>query len=277
MAKFCGNCGNRMEDSEVFCGQCGTKSDVAPVAPAAPVAPVAPVAPAAPAAPVVPAAPVAPAAPKEPSKFALWLNNFTDNVMELAGKAWAWIKAKPLNMGIAIGGAVAVVALIVLAIIFLGGGGEEGAVKTYVNVCLKGDFDDLEDMAPEAVWEYIDDEYGADVDDCVKVGEEKYKDSLDEMEDEYGQDISISYEIIEIDEVSKTELKLLQASLKADFGIPVKDITAASEVEIEYTIAGDDDEETDDTKIIVVEIDGDWYPVSGGSFFPVYLARSVDK
>ena len=51
----------------------------------------------------------------------------------------------------------------------------------------------------------------------------------------------------------------MKDNIKSTYDIPKKDVTDAVEMEVEMTIKGDDDKDSDDITLYAVKIDGDWY------------------
>lgn len=257
MAKFCTKCGKALEDNVAFCTGCGAPV-AAPAAPAAP-APVAPApvaeAPApvaevaAPAAPASPAAEVPAYAPAAEAPAAEGGNN----------KIVDWIlKNKMIVLGGA-GGLVALIVVIVLLASLLGGGGYKKPIKTYF-AWMNGKSiteSKVKSMYPEEILDLMDDA-GMDLDDLVEVLEDSSKENLDSLEDAYGDDVKISYKIKEADKMDKDDLSEYKDDLKDMYDIPKKDVKAAYEVEVEVTIKGDEDKDSNDMDLVVVKIGSKW-------------------
>ncbi len=172
-------------------------------------------------------------------------NDFIKKVMEY--------KKFFLPGGIALG---AIILVIVLISVF--SSSPKDAVKNYVNGNFNGDYDAYNAMQPDEVWEYLEKEYDTDRPD-EKDYEETYEATLEELEEEYGKDVSVSYKITDEDELDEDDLKDIRNTLKDTYNIAKKDITAAYELDVELTIEGDDDEETKDATFIVYKYNGDWY------------------
>ena len=77
------------------------------------------------------------------------------------------------------------------------------------------------------------------------------------LEDEYGDDIKVSYKIKDKEKIDKDDLEDLEDDIKDTYDEKVK-VSKGYELKIEMKIKGDDDKEKDTTKIKVYKIDGDW-------------------
>lgn len=246
MSKFCKNCGTELADTAAFCKNCGT-SVVSEAAPEQVTADYSAVDNSEYASefeqPTVPVA-------KE-SGFVGAVNNFINK-----------IKNKDTTALLITGGvALSLVIFLVLAIVFAGGGAED-AVDNYFKVAFKCKSGAVEDLAPEAYWEYLEDKANIDVEDIEDFVDDKdYRKLLEStFKQKVGKDVSFSYDIVETDEVGKNDFDDIKDTLKNNYDIAKKDIEDAVEIVIEITAEGDDDEEESEMKIIAVKIDGDWYP-----------------
>ena len=254
MAKFCTKCGKAVEDNVAFCTGCGAPLS-APAAPAAP-APVETPAPApAPVeAPAPAAAPAAEAPAYTPAAEAAPATEGGNNQIV------DWIlKNKKIVLG-GVGGVALLIVLIVVLASLLGGGYKK-PIKTYFAWMNGKSISEskIKSMLPKEVIEYLDDEADMDLGDLAENLEDNQKDMVDMMEEEFGDDVKFSYKIEEADKMDKDDLADLKDSLKERYDIPKKDVKAAYEVEIEVTIKGDDDKDTDDGELTVVKIGSKWY------------------
>lgn len=271
MSKFCKNCGTELADEAVFCKDCGTKVEEA----------------------TQEAAPV-----NEPAETAAPVDeNVACDCAECTGDCEAQTNEETKESGIAgaVNGFIAklknkdkntllitsgvllgVIILFVLAIA-LSGGGYEDAVDNYMKVAFKGKAGLIEDLAPEAYWEYVEDKYDLKLKKIEEIYEEDVYDSfMDENETDVGYDISISYDIKDTDELSESKLDYIKDTLKDRYDIPRKSVEDAIEIEIEAVIEGDDDEEEEEITLYAVEIDGEWYPCSeNGRFMAEEIVSEV--
>ena len=270
-AKFCTKCGKPIEGNPAFCTGCGNPLNAAPAP--APVVEAAPVAEPAPA-PVVEAAPVAEpapapvveAAPVAQPRFCTGCGKPIEGNPAFCtgcGKplngapapvAPAAAPAKPVNKGLLfglIGGIGGALILVILLIVLLGGGGYTDAIDNYVDFMLSDSVSkgQLADLAPEEFWE----EAGGLDKAAGMLGMVSPRAMLEE---EYGEGLRITYDILDENDLSKKELAEINEDLEDDYGL---EATAGVEIEVEMSIEGEDDEDSDTTTMVIVEIDGEWY------------------
>ena len=233
MSKFCNHCGAALEDEAAFCNNCGGAVEAAPAPEAAPEA-----------------------APAKAS--------FIDQVKGFFGKLAAAAKADPKRAGIIGGGAALIIVLIVVLCIVLGGSSPDGVVGDYLKLMqAKASKSDIKNMMPKALWEYVEEEYEVELDDVWEWYDEEYKDnweeSLEGMEEEYGKNVKISHKITDKEEMDEDDVEDLADELKEQYDIKKKSVTAAYELEVELTIKGSEDDDSNDMDMTAVKIDGKWY------------------
>ena len=256
MSKFCTNCGEALSDDAAFCVKCGTgvgeqsvqsaqePSDSASASSSCD---------------TCESAQCEQKAPAETNGFAGKANAF---VAKLKNKDK---KATGITAGI-----VVVLILIVVLVICLGGGGPEKALDNYISVVYNGKVNKLEKLAPAEYWEYLEDENDVSMKDAEEQMEELNKTLIRGLEDEYGDNIKVSYKILEKDDASSSDLDEMKDYIKSNYDIPKKSVTDAVELEVELTIRGDDDEETTESTFYAVKVGGDWYICSvNGSFLGI--------
>ena len=223
---FCPNCGNQLADNALFCANCGTA--ISTPAQASPVKE-------APAAPVAEAAPAAPAAEATP-------------------------KANPnkkRNLTIA-GIAAAVILVIILCFVFLGGGDHgspEDVAEAYMDACISGNAADAVDLVHKDIVEIYREDEDMSKSEWQQMLEEASEEAKASMEMIKQLGGSISYEVGDVNSVSSDELAEIQ-EMYEDFDIKVTD---AKEVEcvIKMSVMGSTQNNTD--TILVVKISGKWY------------------
>jgi len=259
---FCKNCGAENYDGARFCVGCGSELTTAPAQPVyqEPVyqEPVyqepAPVY----------EAPVQ-TAPAE-GGFDQTLNNVKEGATEAFNKAADFSKnymeeAKKDKKKLIIPAvaAVVVIALIIVLISSLGGG-YKSALDNYYKKFLIGKATEktIKNMYPEEYWEEND----IDPEDSWESYEEYSEDMVESLEDEYGENLRVSYKITDKDKMDKDDLKDLADELHDSWGVKKKSVKQAYELELDLTIKGSDDEETDEVEIVVVKIGSKWYIVN---------------
>lgn len=230
MSKFCGNCGAQLDDDAVVCSNCGCN-----IAPAATPA----------------SAETENATPGE---------NAVAAIKAGTGKFFDKVKTDSNFRNIVIGIAAGFVALIVLIVVLVSvfGGGYKRAIDNYIDATFYGDYSAYKANIPDAMWDSLKESGDAlDKEDY----KEQYKMFKEYFEDQYGKNISVDYKVTDEDELDEDDLDDLRDELKSDYGIAKKSVTKAYELEVEFTIEGDDDEDSNEEIITVVKIDGDWYVI----------------
>ena len=256
MSKFCTNCGEALSDDAAFCVKCGTRVGEQAVQSAQEPSDSAS---ASSSCDTCESAQCEQKAPAETNGFAGKVNAFVAKLKNKDKKA----------IGIT-AGIVVVLILIVVLVICLGGGGPEKALDNYISVLYNGKVNKLEKLAPAEYWEYLEDESDVSMKDVEEQMEELNKTLIRGLEDEYGDNIKVSYKILEKDDASSSDLDEMKDYIKSNYDIPKKSVTDAVELEVELTVRGDDDEETTESTFYAVKVGGDWYICSvNGSFLGI--------
>ena len=224
MSKFCQNCGKEMNDADLVCSACGT-ADAAPAASAN--------------------NPVAGAVGK---------------VNDYVSKA----KANPRLLAIIGGGVVLLLIVGILLSVLLGGSPRMSVINRMIDVQFNGKLEQIKDMAPKAYWDWYEDENDMSIDEYIEELEDnEYLDQVKEsLEDMYGDNIRISAKLVKEKQLSEKKLNDIRDGLKDNYDIAKKSVTEAWEIEVEMSIRGSEDEETDEVEYIVAKIDGGWYQVT---------------
>ena len=136
-----------------------------------------------------------------------------------------------------------------------GGGGYKKPVDNMVKAMETGKGKYLYKAMPEFLIEYqYEDEKKSDIYDDLDESMELITGMLEE---EYGDDIKISYKIKDKDKIDKDDLEDLEDSIKDKYDEKVR-VSKGYELKVKMKIKGDDDKEEDTTTIKVYKIDGDW-------------------
>ncbi len=227
MSKFCGNCGTQLPDDANVCGNCGT--NVAQMA--------------------APAAPVAPASAAPAENASTPGENVVSAVKDKAGDFIGKMKSdkKFMTMVIAIaGGAVTLIAVLIVLLCVLGGGYEK-AIQNRYDAAL-GDYDAYIDCYPESYWDEHD-----------MQDEEEFEERLEGLFDDYFDEIDYDFEVVDEDEISGSAYSSLKDRIHERWGVSRKDIGDAYKVAVLMNTEIDDEDNYTLDDLIVVEIDGDWY------------------
>lgn len=230
MSKICKNCGNPIPDEAVICTNCG-------------------------------------AAVEQPQQTGGGTQKLTDMGNTFVEK----LKTDRKVLGISIGVAVLAIAAVVVLWVIVGPGGYNKAVKSYIDFSILGKTELAEELMPKSVWDYLEDEEILDMGDFIDAYDEQYEEYvLPALEEEFGENIRVKYKVTDEDELSERKMEDLRDYLKDQYDVSRRDVKKAYEVEIEATVIGDKDEDTDSMDCVVVNIAGKWYVLSEDYSFLVY-------
>jgi hypothetical protein len=157
--------------------------------------------------------------------------------------------------------AVALIAVIVLLISLIFGGGYKSAIDNYIDVQFHGKAGKIDDLAPKAYWDWYEDEEDESIKDIKEDYEDNWDDRKDALEDEYGKRIRTSYKVKDKDKLSKKKIELIAEALNDQYDIREKSVKKGYEVEIELKVKGSEDDEEEDVDLTVIKIGSKWYLV----------------
>ena len=251
MAKYCPKCGAALEDNAAFCTSCGATLDQA-----------------------------AQAAPAQGSNV---MNNVSQGFSQArqAGQNFVADLPKDINgfkqgvqqknmkvIGVLAAALVIVIIVIVLVINLIGGGGYKTPLDNLTKGFNKNNAKMItKAMMPGSVLSAYEDEEDPDWDDA----DDAIEASKALIEAKYGDDVEISYKVTDKDEISESKLKKNYKSLAKRYADAADGKTSdfypteGYELEVELTIKGDDDEDSNDTTVVVGKVDGDWIFLDDGS------------
>ena len=135
------------------------------------------------------------------------------------------------------------------------------ALDNYFKAMEHGDGELLMECTPFYKVDYLDKTGGADFDAAAHFEEIADK-TLDYLEDEYGDNIKITYEIKKDKELSQKKLDEIVQEIKDSYEADVT-VESAYKVKIIAKIKGDNDDDTDTSTITVAKVDGEWYITEG--------------
>ncbi|MBQ7898055.1 MAG: hypothetical protein IJ323_06490 [Clostridia bacterium] len=132
-------------------------------------------------------------------------------------------------------------------------------INNFFDFTIKGNINKLKDLAPSAFWENLELKNDVKITDIKSSLEKEFEDQLQILEKEYGKNLKVEFVILDKEELDEYDLDDLKDALKESYGISEKSVSKAFEVEVEATIKGDRDEDTDEQDMTIVKIDGKWY------------------
>ena len=237
MSKFCGNCGAKLSDDDIFCGNCGSKSET------------------------VPQTVTEQAAPEQRS----------DKPASAGGiKKLDKKKTILLISGIAVIAVAAIIGFILLITAIFGGSGAERALNNYASSIQKPTDENIERLVPKEYWEYmVRGEYSGydDVDDAIEKFFDMRETLLEDYEEEYGDNIRVSYKIKTERDVTDSVLENVKIRMNREYDILRKDIKKMVRLKVLLTISGDEDELEYSSTMYAVLIRNDWYLTDESGYF----------
>ena len=151
-----------------------------------------------------------------------------------------------------IGGIAAAVVVLIAIIASILSGGWKKPINNYFKGMEKGNLKTYTKAFPD----FYNDKVDLDDDDMDKLH--------DNLEDSYGKNIKIKYEVTKKENIKKDDLKKVQEYIEKVYDEDVK-VTAGKEVKVKATIKGKDDSDTDTQKMYVYKINGKWKLLNGVS------------
>ena len=242
MSKFCTTCGAQLDDNATFCTSCGTPQQEQPKQPET--------------------------APSAGDAVKNTFNDIKDKVNVNAVKdslSMENIKNLKTNPNKTTLIALAVIAIVVILVVIIVltlvvGGRYKKPITNMFNGMEKADAAKYLKSVPQAQLDYLE-ETVVDESESYDSVEEYYQEivdsTLEAMEDEYGSDIKLSYDVERKSELSDRQLRNIRDNIENYYDANVE-VTKGFNVRVEVTIKGDDDEETEFANLIVAKVDGDW-------------------
>ena len=149
-----------------------------------------------------------------------------------------------------------------LVLVFGGNGGMTKPIDNLIAITFKGKFEKIKDMAPAEYWEYMEDEYDLDIDEMIEEAEENADDMMDFYEEEYGDNIRVSYKITKKKELSDKKLEGIAEALADAYDLDEDKFTSAYELDVEMTIKGSEDDDEEENEMTVIKYAGKWYAIT---------------
>ncbi len=195
---------------------------------------------------------------------------FCTNCGAVADKKNNIVNLHNKNTAILLGGILAGIIVLVILISLIFGGGYKSAIDNYFEGFEDTNAKKFMKAMPECQIEYLQESLKdySKFDSLAEYFEYLLEEALNKIEDEYGDDISISYEIKDKEELSEKELKDIRKRLENNYDNDDVKVTKGYEVEITAEIKGDDNSDEEDITVKVAKVDGDWCIINGG-FLPI--------
>ena len=237
MSKFCGQCGAQLDDNATFCTNCGANLG------------------------------------QSVQQSNIQQQNVQPNVVPGFGAVnnGAVAVKKGSKKTIAVVGVIAalvIILVVVLIIAFSLGGGYKAPLNSMKKALEKGDGKSVIRMSISDKYykalkdndDVVDEHFDGDVDDYFdNIGDQLLK----SMEDRYGENIKVTYDIKKKKKIKKSDLEDYQDDLQSQADrIDLDDyepkVTEGYELKVKLSVKGDDDKDSDTDDINVYKVDGDW-------------------
>lgn len=165
-------------------------------------------------------------------------------------------------------GSIAIIAAAVVILIVAGSVANSGAykkpIKNYYEAIEKQDIKKYKKAMGKTVVSAVEElckDTGGDKDDVDEFFEAFIEPEYDNLVDEYGEKLKISYKIADKEKIDKDDLKELEDEFKDTYDEKVK-VSKGYEIELEVTYKGKDDKGTKDEKLEVLKLNGEWIAVA---------------
>lgn len=165
---------------------------------------------------------------------------------------------KNRKVGVIAVGVIAVVVIVLIVAIF-GGRGYKATVDKYIDAQFDADAEAIVALIPDEVVACLleDEGYEDDeLDDFIKEQNEYLWEQQDEIDSYLGKDWKVSYEILNVEDVTGEELDVLQQDYDRYIGITV---SAAKIVKVELTVTAEEVESDYATDVSVIKVGRSWY------------------
>lgn len=124
-------------------------------------------------------------------------------------------------------------------------------IKNLTKALEEGNSDKLISCYPEYLQDSIEQVLGGNLDDAMDKAMDRFKES-------YGDGIKVTYKIEDKEKIFKSDLDDMESQIKDSYDEDVT-IKEGYKLDVELTIEGDDDNDTDDAEIKVIKIGSRWY------------------
>ena len=148
-----------------------------------------------------------------------------------------------------IGGVIAAIVVVAAILINILGSGWKKPINNYFKGMQKANSKTYLSAYPDFYVDKYDLENTYDDDGMEEM--------LDDLEDEYGEKIKITYKVKSKESIKKDDLKKVQEYIEKYYEEDVK-VSAGKKVKVKATIKGKDDSDTDTRTLYVYKIDGKW-------------------
>lgn len=154
--------------------------------------------------------------------------------------------------------AAAAVVIIILGIFLFGGRSYKATIKKYINATFDADGEELFSLIPDKMVDYMLEQDGydrRDLDDIYDQIDDELEDQIDSLDSYLGEGWKADYEILFAEDIKGSELDDIKDSYE-DADVKV---SAAKEVEVEFTVMMDETEITNSMDVSLIKVGRSWY------------------
>ena len=151
--------------------------------------------------------------------------------------------------------------LIMLSLASCAGAGYEAPIKNY--------FKAIQNENPEKMYNAIFDPFYAeykldemdedDTDELLDECKDAVKAAYDELEEEYGKNIKITYKVENVRKFTKSDVTYLGEYLEENYDYEAKKVQDVAVLTVQSRVIGDEDNEADTADVVVIKVSGKWY------------------
>lgn len=145
------------------------------------------------------------------------------------------------------------------------------AVDKYVDAVYIGETDLLEDMIPEEYEDALTDQW----DDWGVDADEMFEERSLNMDELYGDDITVKYEITDFERVPCFNYYHYVDAVEMNHPIQLDDIDNIYRIRFDITVKGSEGKEVISNKMAAIEIDDEWYLFNLNSYYFAYVDSIV--
>ena len=163
-----------------------------------------------------------------------------------------------------IGGAVAVVLVAVLLLVFVGGKSYQSVLDDYAEL-LSGNvekIEELEKFAPIAIWDFYEKEEGESIDEIKAELKEDIKEDFPDVKERFGADYKCSLEVLREEEVSENDLYRIADYVEETYELDGDLVEKAYNITVKQTREGSEYISVSSGELAVLKVDGEWYLVA---------------
>jgi len=138
----------------------------------------------------------------------------------------------------------------------------EDGIEAFFDVNYYFDLDALDRVAPDAYWDYAEEETGMSLKELKDELEDTFEDTKESAEEMLGKGYTYSFDISDEEELDDEDVEYVAQALEDTYGIDAKDVKAVVCLSIDLVIEGDEDSIDDSTsEAYMVQIGKAWYAV----------------